>query len=109
MNETRCETCKHWARIADDVGILPDGTPHRVYGLDGSCHRYPPVLHPSETTPDGGTVFTFPVLSLTQWRGEWVSDDPATFDQTAAAMARATLSGDRTAALAMADRIREVS
>jgi hypothetical protein len=43
-----------------------------------------------------------------QWCGEWEPDRPVTFDDTAAAMARAVLAGDLVAARALADRLEDL-
>lgn len=47
----------------------------------------------------------WPQVHGTDWCGAWEAAEPVDWDSTAAALARAVLAGDRTAALALADRL----
>ena len=96
-----CGNCRFWCR----ANYLSVGKPHDI----GHCRRNPPV---GMATNQNTTVVSFPLICDNEWCGEWKFVEPQTFDEAAASMCRQYLSGDpgdRTLALATADKLRELA
>ncbi len=85
------------------------GTCRYVGNLSGTdalfmCLRNPPTV----VEIQGGEVITrFPRVNSTQWCGEHTPANPQTIDEGAVTMARFVLLGDKTAARALADKLKE--
>ncbi len=97
----RCETCLFWRSNSEAglapayVDVLDDGSTAEV----GLCRRYPGI-------PDNDACAIRPVTHSTRWCGEWAPANPETIEEGAAVMARLILLGDKTAAYALADKLK---
>jgi hypothetical protein len=97
----RCENCRFWQE-RDGIFVLnEDDEPTQV----GRCRRHPPAHH-SEPGEVNALAWA-PRLRADSWCGEFAPADPETIEDGAATLARFVLLGDKTAARALADKLRE--
>ncbi len=67
------------------------------------CRRYPAVVAPAHVDE----AWADPITNAGDWCGEYACANPETFTDGEVTLARLILLGDRTAARALADKLRE--
>jgi hypothetical protein len=92
----RCNGCRYFVEKDDNFGF---------------CRRSPPVAFMDyEHTPVVGHDNSISRMVKTHpngWCGEWSPANPETFDDAAVTLARFVILGDKTAARALVDKIKE--
>lgn len=88
-----CGACRYFRRF--------DAAPDR-----GWCRRFPPLLQRSYAA-DYADDGTFPDVNESLWCGEFAPANPDRIDDAMLTLAKFVLLGDKTAARALADKLRE--
>jgi hypothetical protein len=93
-----CGNCRYFVPLPEEDNSVGDTR------YDGECRRYP--LHiPFDNA--GAVDADWPCIDTGMWCGEWAPENPETIDEACATLARFVLLGDRTAACALADKLKD--
>jgi hypothetical protein len=104
--EGYCSGCRYWLVSRDEHGELNsvhigDGD----FVTYGQCRRFPPTDRYEQDVEV--QLSRFPLTTAGAWCGEHAPANPQTFSEGATQLARHVILGDRTAARALADKLKE--